>query len=419
MKRPRQPAASPSYYREWRKKRKEQQAGGRKGRHVRVLSYWAAGLDSNSTKTHAESSMALLRKESDIQTTLRAIREDDGFDLDALETLCQQVQGVLGRADQGVSTANVSGNWRAEVANLAAELAIEELQRVVSIESDALEGSFWEREKILAKRLAEKSDHADSDGGSSSQLLPAPRSYARKNRTSVVTAKPTKQQKQNKRSLLTAEQDDVNEHYLGEMSTQCSECKALHFKEEFPRGRTSAGDCCAHGKVLLDWDTSNFPDELRNLFERRHALSRKFHDWIRNYNSALSFASINCKQAKPMRGRAPYIFRIHGQLYTMFNTAAHPTPGSNGRVAEPSYGQLYVIDTAQATALRMKNKANEKLDADLMAMLGHIISEHSPHADAYRMLCAVEAEVKRDAVEEAELLGQAEPEVPEMFLCFR
>lgn len=221
------------------------------------------------------------------------------------------------------------------------------------------------------------------------------------------------------KKVFLAKETDVDEHYMGAMTVKCSECGALHFKDERPATKTSFGDCCAHGKVLIDWDTSDFPEDLKSLFLRRHELSQQFLEWIRNYNSAMSFASINCKQSKPTRGRAPYVFRIHGQLYSLFNTAAHPYQLSGGGQAEPSYGQLYVVDTSLATSIRMKNKANEKLSVEVMSLLGRVMAECSPHAEAYKMLHAVEEEVTREAVDEAERLGLAEPEVPEVMLCFR
>lgn len=121
--------------------------------------------------------------------------------------------------------------------------------------------------------------------------------------------------------VLPGEGSEVDEHYLGPMITNCSICGALHFLQEKTQRKASFKDCCCHGKVILDWDTSGFPDELKKLFLREHRLSRKFHEHIRNYYSAMSFASINCKQDKRTQGGGPYCFDLDSTGYPRLGSA--------------------------------------------------------------------------------------------------
>lgn len=216
--------------------------------------------------------------------------------------------------------------------------------------------------------------------------------------------------------VLLGEGAEVDEHYLGKMATKCSVCGALHFEQELPQKKTSFNDCCRHGKVLLDWDTSSFPEELKKLLTRNHALSQHFLENIRNpeYNSAMSFASINCKQDRLAQTGGPYCFRIHGQIYTRFNNAAHPS----GEVP-PSYGQLYLVDTEEATQHRSKVKANKKTKPELLKLLDQIVRSNSPHAAAYRMMQDVENEVIAEAVASSDDAGAVEPELPDVRLVFK
>ena len=70
-----------------------------------------------------------------------------------------------------------------------------------------------------------------------------------------------------------------------------------------------------HRSVELE-SIPDFPAELRLLFENRDGKSRAFFARIRNYNSSFSFASFNANLVNfPIIGRAPYYFKIQGQVY--------------------------------------------------------------------------------------------------------
>ena len=53
-----------------------------------------------------------------------------------------------------------------------------------------------------------------------------------------------------------------------------------------------------------------------------------------------------------LHGR-PYIFKVHGQIYHR-TSHMQPVNGEN-----PQYVQLYIIDSAQVTAIRVSHPAKE------------------------------------------------------------
>ncbi|KAH7710376.1 hypothetical protein AAVH_22333 [Aphelenchoides avenae] len=140
----------------------------------------------------------------------------------------------------------------------------------------------------------------------------------------------------------------VKTHYAGKMDQKCSKCAALFYPGEARRGADgSYAPCCCFGAVSLPTTYDDFPKSVYELLKWEHPLSADFHRHVRNYNSSLSFASINCNIDRRYTGPGgPYCFRIHGNVYTLFN---------NGTYAEgvPSYAQLYVVDSTQATDYRM------------------------------------------------------------------
>ncbi|KAL7079361.1 hypothetical protein ACQ4LE_001408 [Meloidogyne hapla] len=129
------------------------------------------------------------------------------------------------------------------------------------------------------------------------------------------------------------------------MNFECAHCGALHFPEEKIGNKgNSFNDCCHHGKVNLSMIPENdFPDLLKNLFMRIDTRYKNFFDCIRSLNSSVSMASMNPLRYRYPSNRGPYCFRICGQIYHKMNVALNPDPGD-----EPSYGQVFIVDTAQA-----------------------------------------------------------------------
>ena len=95
------------------------------------------------------------------------------------------------------------------------------------------------------------------------------------------------------------------------MDVLCRHCNAKHFTVEkvFNKGN-SFNDCCGYGTVKLEAIT-DFPDNLRSLFENNHQKSKVFFEFIRNYNSSFSFAYFNANVVDmPTILRTPYCFKI-------------------------------------------------------------------------------------------------------------
>ncbi|KAI1700588.1 hypothetical protein DdX_16618 [Ditylenchus destructor] len=144
--------------------------------------------------------------------------------------------------------------------------------------------------------------------------------------------------------------NDISAYSLGSFDYQCISCSALHFKDEAKGDENKKGKnnrtydmCCSLGKIELE-NPQVFPPVLKSLFLKQHPKHREFYDFIRNLNSSFSFVSLKA-HVRNLKGQ--YHYRIQGPLYHLFNTSAHPNPGQN-----PSYGQLFFLDTQQAAHLR-------------------------------------------------------------------
>lgn len=94
---------------------------------------------------------------------------------------------------------------------------------------------------------------------------------------------------------------------IGGMNEECSHCGALYFRGqskfltfspkilgEQPRKRDGTySPCCRNGAVTLEL-FDNYPLELRELFTDGHESSDNFLKYSRQFNTALSIASMDC-----------------------------------------------------------------------------------------------------------------------------
>ena len=129
---------------------------------------------------------------------------------------------------------------------------------------------------------------------------------------------------------------------LGHFDVACFNCWALHFPEERVSNRiiwNSFGDCCLHGRIELEF--SLFPNELVNLFLRRHPLATEFHKRIRNLNASFAFASFNLEDDRTINSHGIYSFTVCGQIYHKINVATHPTQNTQGDYERSHYRQFY------------------------------------------------------------------------------
>ena len=172
------------------------------------------------------------------------------------------------------------------------------------------------------------------------------------------------------------DESTVEKHSCGSMNENCEECDAKHFKKERPPDKKFT-TCCNKGKVILP-PPKTCPVLLHNHLTNVDKRASNFMKCIRNYNSALAFASMGATISLPP-GKVPYCFRIHGQVY--YNTSAVTI---NHHVEKPSYAQLYFIEPEQADEARGRNQANVACDRNLMRLLDVDLRRINPYGKLYK-----------------------------------
>ncbi|XGW02733.1 hypothetical protein V3C99_014623 [Haemonchus contortus] len=178
--------------------------------------------------------------------------------------------------------------------------------------------------------------------------------------------------------------------YLGGLNYICENCGARHFLCEVkPQHPGRFFDCCELGRFNLDF-FSNFPEGLRKLYVQeptdsveQNRVRRNFMENIRTFNSALAMASMGA-QVDTIRGRGPYCYRIHGQVYHRIGPL-HPLEGERRQ-----YGQIYILDTEMAAQERLGNIRNVDCNPALMRFLSELISNVNVYAQSYKMMGEVE-----------------------------
>ncbi|XP_046452737.1 uncharacterized protein LOC124200510 [Daphnia pulex] len=180
------------------------------------------------------------------------------------------------------------------------------------------------------------------------------------------------------------------------MDVICEFCGAIHFKGELGSGK-KFNLCCSKGKVILP-PPQECPELLQLLFTHCHPQSANFIKDARQNNNALAFASLGAS-IDVLRGRRPYCFKIHGQLY--HNTTA--VQYYDEEISVPpalKYAQLYFLDSNQANKQRLNNPANRSCDSALMEQLDALIRRVNPYAVMYKNMRQVAMEEDRQAAVE-------------------
>ncbi|KAH7713335.1 hypothetical protein AAVH_19338 [Aphelenchoides avenae] len=132
----------------------------------------------------------------------------------------------------------------------------------------------------------------------------------------------------------------------------------------------------------------------------------------------MAFASVSTEHDMPFNGGV-YQYRVRGGVHTRISTSLHPNPHSSlESERRRRYGQLYVVDSAEATAERLRERPNRGLSEELMKLLDRIIRENNVYAQAYQTTAEIEKEEMRKAEEEARRNGLAVPSVPSVRLTF-
>ncbi|GBO20472.1 hypothetical protein AVEN_24662-1 [Araneus ventricosus] len=208
----------------------------------------------------------------------------------------------------------------------------------------------------------------------------------------------------------------VETHNCGPMSIICQFLKSKNFAAERPSdGKFTS--CCRKGKIKLekpsdalsnDFLYSNFLLDL--LTNPNNPDYKNFHDSIRSYNSAVSFASMGTKVVDfNFSGGEPYVFKVHCQIP---HRTSH-IQSVNGQA--PQYVQLYVIDSTQATKIRVNHPANEQCNLRILDQIDRFFRRHNRLSDTYRMFREVESRI----IAESNEAGEDVPVVNMVFRCDR
>ncbi|GBN91966.1 hypothetical protein AVEN_6064-1 [Araneus ventricosus] len=106
-------------------------------------------------------------------------------------------------------------------------------------------------------------------------------------------------------------------------------------------------------------------------------------------------------------GGGPYVFKVNGQI-------CHRTSyiQSVNIQSVPQYAQLYVIDSTQATEIRVNHPANEQSNIRILDQIDRFFRQHNRLSDTYRMLREVESRVIAESNEAGE-------DVPVVNMVFR
>ncbi|KAL6495525.1 hypothetical protein OROGR_030088 [Orobanche gracilis] len=158
-------------------------------------------------------------------------------------------------------------------------------------------------------------------------------------------------------SLLTMESyrlaESIEYSDLGGPTFVCKNCNAIMWYEErAEKSRQSTNPefslCCMKGKVHIPF-LDKPPKLLYNLITGVDSRSKNFKENIRSYNSMFSFTSIGGKVDSSLNdGNGPPNFVLSGQNYHRIGSLlpSHGTP--------PKFAQLYIYDTQNETANRMR-----------------------------------------------------------------
>ncbi len=141
-------------------------------------------------------------------------------------------------------------------------------------------------------------------------------------------------------------------HTLGEMTTMCGKCDALHFLEERVASSSCANPqftlCCAQGKVTLP-PLVPPPEPLRQLLTCNEMDAKDFRQHIRSYNNVLAFTSVGANLDTSVAQPGNYTYYLCGELYHRMGSLLPQS--SEAR----KFAQLYISDSHAELDGRMGN----------------------------------------------------------------
>ena len=168
---------------------------------------------------------------------------------------------------------------------------------------------------------------------------------------------------------------------MGDPDYTCEYCNAAFWYSERLKGcsayhKVKYNKCCAGGKVYLQKELDP-PVYIKQLFKDKH-----FLDNIRAYNQMFSMTSFGAEIDDSVNnGRGPYVFKISGQIHHWIGTIC-PT-----NINEPKFMQLYIYDTENEVANRMRRFGGEDrsgLKPEIVQQLIQILDEHNELVQVFR-----------------------------------
>lgn len=224
----------------------------------------------------------------------------------------------------------------------------------------------------------------------------------------------------------------VAEHTIGRLREQnmCQHCGAFYFDEEkAAHNRNVTVLCCQRGTVHLP--RVECTPNIKSLYYEDGNNERNFRKFIRAYNTAHAFASTRGKFDQTVQVQGPYCVRVNGQITHTIH------PALNEDNARPKFGQLYILDSAEASVERYQQyhlcirPVNDLIEHDIALynvyarsykMLGDVLKEHHPSGDAtdHILLCFMRPDIKlRNLNEPAWMIQQYdEPQSEEVAAVF-
>ena len=97
---------------------------------------------------------------------------------------------------------------------------------------------------------------------------------------------------------------------------------------------------------------------------------------------------------RPPPGRGPPCFRISGQIFHR-SGCLHPPVN-----VEPSFSQLFILETADAINIRLNNPANNDCLEELFVLINNVMQQISPFFMAHKNMHEIEIKQQRLANQE-------------------
>ncbi|GBM42459.1 hypothetical protein AVEN_139893-1 [Araneus ventricosus] len=171
--------------------------------------------------------------------------------------------------------------------------------------------------------------------------------------------------------------------------------------------KSSSTDVMAN---LACWLANSFPGiPTWALTQKRPTMffALKTFDFTLLTNSDLVFALLMAEIEERLSVcGGPYVFKVHGQI-------CHRTCHNQSVCGQaPQYAQLYVIDSTQATEIRVNHPANEQCNIRILNQIDRFFRQHNRLPDTYRMLREVELRVIAES-------NEAGDNVPVLNMVFR